>query len=787
MRDTMQGLDAGAMLAGRFRLIRALGDGGNAEVWLAEDSDRDYTVALKIARPETPARALREEWQTLRALNHPHIVRVFDFFEEPVVFFAQYHVDGTDLAAVGSQGWRDTLRPVGLIARALRYLHARGVAHGDVVASNIVFDRGGSPFLVDFGSARRGDVVVGAGAGTAAAMSPERKAGGEPSAADDCYAFGVLLDELLHNAPDGGAGADARVTALIRSLRSADPAGRPPADEVERTLSACGISPGPLPAALVRSLTPAAAVPRSDATTEIAAVARKRTPPGEVPPAAVPQPARRGVSPAWVAGGAIGLLLLFVVLLNVLPQREPAAPPASRDSSAAAGVEAPADDTAAGDDAGTVTDDPFADEPIEFSEGQRDDSMRADAVKQKNTTDRVLGELLTKQDVLEARAAERWAPTRYATALARYEQGDRFYLSKDYLRARSAYEETIAVFDELLAEVDGEFERVRAEAQRALAAGDGAAARRGFELALAITPADPEAEAGLERARNLDDVLALTDAGLDAERSGDYEAALTAFDKALTIDSIWQPARDGRERARAVLAEQGFRQLMSDGFAALDDGRYDAARALFRQARAAKPGSAEPADGLLQVDQAARLAAIGRLEQAARSAETAEDWQAAANAYSDMLKQDENLAVAREGLARARSRIALDRQLESYLGDPDQLADESEMAAAAGLLTRLARIDAPGPRLTRQKEELSRVLKRAAQPVTVELRSDGVTEVAVFKVGRLGRFEAMTLELRPGVYTAVGTRAGYKDVRLEFRVAPEQPEQPVIVQSEEPI
>ncbi len=779
----MQGLDAGATLAGRFRLTRPLGDGGNAVVWLADDRDRDYTVALKIAGPETPARALREEWQTLRALNHPHIVRVFDFFEEPVAFFAEYHVDGIDLAAVGSQAWQDTLRPVGLIARALYYLHARGVAHGDVVASNIVLDRGGSPFLVDFGSARRGDVVVGAGGGTAAAMSPERSAGGEPSPADDRYALGVLLDELLRNAPDGGAGVDPRIAALVGSLQAADPSARPPADEVERTLSACGISPGPLPAALVRSLTPAAPAPRGDDTAEIAAVARKRRPTGAVPPVAAARSSRRGVSPAWVAGGAVGLLLLFVVLLNVLPQREP---PAPRDSTAeaAAGVVA---GEAAEDAAGSETDQPFADEPIEFSEGRRDESRRADAVKQKNTTDRVLGELLTKQDVLEARAAERWAPTRYGSALERYEEGDRYYLSKDYVRARSAYEETIAVFDELLAEVDGEFDRVLAEAQRALGAGDGAAARRGFELALAITPADPEAEAGLTRARNLDDVLALTEAGFDAERSADYEAALSAFDKALAIDPLWQPASDGRERVRARLAEQGFRQLMSDGFAALDEGRYDAARALFREARSAKPGSAEPADGLLQVDQAARLAAIERLTQSARTAATAEDWQAAAAAYSEMLKQDENLAVAREGLANARSRIALDRQLESYLGDPDRLADESEMAAAAGLLTRLVRIDSPGPRLSRQKEALGRVLKRAAQPVTVELRSDGLTEVAVFKVGRLGRFEALTLELRPGVYTAVGTRSGYKDVRLEFRVAPEQPEQAVVVQSEEPI
>ncbi|MDH3266850.1 MAG: hypothetical protein OEM25_07790, partial [Gammaproteobacteria bacterium] len=61
------------------------------------------------------------------------------------------------------------------------------------------------------------------------------------------------------------------------------------------------------------------------------------------------------------------------------------------------------------------------------------------------------------------------------------------------------------------------------------------------------------------------------------------------------------------------------------------------------------------------------------------------------------------------------------------------------------------------------------------------------TDVSIYKVGKLGSFETHQLDLRPGLYVAVGSRPGYRDVRLEFRVAPEIDMQPVVVRCEEAI
>jgi hypothetical protein len=67
------------------------------------------------------------------------------------------------------------------------------------------------------------------------------------------------------------------------------------------------------------------------------------------------------------------------------------------------------------------------------------------------------------------------------------------------------------------------------------------------------------------------------------------------------------------------------------------------------------------------------------------------------------------------------------------------------------------------------------------------LVSDNVTDVFVYKIGRLGNFMRKEIRLRPGTYVVVGSRPGYRDVRVEFRVAPEIDMEPVIIQCEEPI
>ena len=100
---------------------------------------------------------------------------------------------------------------------------------------------------------------------------------------------------------------------------------------------------------------------------------------------------------------------------------------------------------------------------------------------------------------------------------------------------------------------------------------------------------------------------------------------------------------------------------------------------------------------------------------------------------------------------------------------------------------RARAIESPGPRQRAQIVNLERALVDARTTVTVELESDGKTELTVSRVGRLGTLTRRPLQLRPGTYVVVGSRPGYRDVRRQFTIAPRSPTQTVVVRCEETI
>ena len=123
----MAELTKGIRLADRYTLERPLGRGGEAETWLASDRLTRASVALKIV-PAAGAGRLREEWQANLRLMHAHIVRVFEFHEDQgFAFYSLQFIDGADIGAIAGKGLEEILPPVGLLADALRYAHAKGV------------------------------------------------------------------------------------------------------------------------------------------------------------------------------------------------------------------------------------------------------------------------------------------------------------------------------------------------------------------------------------------------------------------------------------------------------------------------------------------------------------------------------------------------------------------------------------------------------------------------------------------------------------------------------------
>jgi hypothetical protein len=190
---------------------------------------------------------------------------------------------------------------------------------------------------------------------------------------------------------------------------------------------------------------------------------------------------------------------------------------------------------------------------------------------------------------------------------------------------------------------------------------------------------------------------------------------------------------------------------------------------------------------LQQVSAEQRLEKIVAQQARARELEAAEDWAGAVRQYEALLLTDAALGSAKQGLARSQQRAALAAELDKAIANADVLNDESKWQSARGLANQAREAKPMGAKLAAQIAALERALTVAAVPVPVRFESDSQTDVVIYKVGRLGLFQTMTLDLRPGKYVAVGSRDGFRDTRRSFLVAPDGTTPPVVVRCEEPI
>jgi tetratricopeptide (TPR) repeat protein len=263
--------------------------------------------------------------------------------------------------------------------------------------------------------------------------------------------------------------------------------------------------------------------------------------------------------------------------------------------------------------------------------------------------------------------------------------------------------------------------------------------------------------------------------------------ALEKYAAALAIDSQWAAAIQGRDRVSALITGNAYQSAMSSGYAALAEERYKDAKGYFQSALGARPDDPDALQALDQIQTEQKLARVSSLNAQAEALADAEDWKGAVSLYQAILAVDASVVGARNGLAESQRRAELAQRMSDAISSPDRLSDTPVLDATRQLLDYARGIAAPGPVLTAQIGELDAQVRRAVVPVSVRFESDNLTEVVIYKVGRFAPFVSRDIDLRPGVYTAVGARSGYRDVRLDFRVQPESAMQPVVIRCEDPI
>jgi hypothetical protein len=305
-----------AALAGRYDIVRELGRGGMAVVYLARDLKHGRDVALKVLRPELAAslgteRFLREI-RIAAQLTHPHILPLYDSGEaDGQLFYVMPYIEGESLRArldrEGQLGVDESLQLVREVGSALNHAHGMNLVHRDIKPENILLS-GGHAVLADFGIARAvsaagGDRLTetGLAVGTPHYMSPEQASGDKAiDGRSDQYALACVLYELLAGEPPF-TGPSARAVIARHTM---DPV--PSLRTVRNTI----------PVALESSLMKALAKVPADRFQTVQQFVEAVTGSGQQPAAPIATAPRRAWSRGRVAGSAALAVLAAAIVLG---------------------------------------------------------------------------------------------------------------------------------------------------------------------------------------------------------------------------------------------------------------------------------------------------------------------------------------------------------------------------------------------------------------------------------------------------------------------------------------
>ena len=281
----------------------------------------------------------------------------------------------------------------------------------------------------------------------------------------------------------------------------------------------------------------------------------------------------------------------------------------------------------------------------------------------------------------------------------------------------------------------------------------------------------------MDRALKLDRVLEMTQKGQIEFDIGNYELAIQSFEDALSIDSNWEPAKNGLNRSKKSFEEEIFQESISKGYQYLNEENFEEAEGLFNQSLLIRPNSQEAKQALDELN-LKRIASLTKsLKYKGLIAEVNEEWKQAKGFYEDILVIDPNIEEVKESLSRVESRILLASEMKSIITRSDSYNDNKVLGQAQAILDTARSIERIGPKLQESIQKLDALIQVALIPIDVIFESDELTEVTIFKVDQMGTFLQRIVSLRPGIYTARGSRRGFKDETIRFRVSPNQQNQ----------
>ncbi len=386
----------------------------------------------------------------------------------------------------------------------------------------------------------------------------------------------------------------------------------------------------------------------------------------------------------------------------------------------------------------------------------------------------LLESVLKKRAALEVIGVEQWAGSDFQVILQLIEEADQTLGRGAINRAKQLYGESEEKLDQLLASRPERLGFILNDAAQAVEQSRLDDAKRLFSLGLLMEPENPDANAGLAQLEKREKLNSLLISAQEMEESGQPLEALRQYQTLLQLQPNHHQAVEAVARIESTERERQFRPLMSRILTALEQGDLVTAAVQLKQLKQLNPEAPEVKDTELRLASAQRSQKLLRHKQRGEAAEKSEAWKAAATEYRLAINIDPNAAFAKQGLTRALKGEDREKRLNFFIERPERLGTDKNLQSAGQLLNEYAQMGGAGPKLQHSIDQLQQLVSRAGQRIAVTIYSDNMTNIVIYHVGRLGQFRQHQLELRPGTYTILGTRKGYRDVLRKVEIGPDK-------------
>jgi tetratricopeptide (TPR) repeat protein len=414
-------------------------------------------------------------------------------------------------------------------------------------------------------------------------------------------------------------------------------------------------------------------------------------------------------------------------------------------------------------------------------------STAAELTRYRQESQTVLAQIIPIRDRLQSQNVDMWAAVEFQQTMREIETGDQQYNFGEYKASLDNYQQALNGISKLEELGRQTLATALSDGLQAIESLNVAVASTSSELASAIAPDDQAVKVLSARLETLPQVVRQLELGDEARNRKDLDTAQTAYQNAVELDPLHSRASESLSSIKTEITDRAFRRQMSRGFAALENNDFDQAQNAFRQANSVYPGHAAVASAMTQVGNRQSQRRVSQEIQRAVELESREEWQQSLEVYESLLRQDPSLTEVKAKLIPVKVRADLDREMEDLIDDPLKLSNPVEYRRAQTVLNNARSIPNPEQRLHNQIAALESLLVTAVSTVEVVFQSDNQTNVTLFRVAELGRFEQTSLKLKPGRYVAAGNRKGFRDVRVEFTITGTPADKPIVVRCEESI